>query len=123
MPSVDDLDWRSFVAGAVTPLLLWAGVRLTKTAIEAAAARIDDRPHAQGLKVSGLRTAPAAPPGPPAAAAAGWLCRQATQLPLSNSFPNLLLQVVITGSTRGLGLHLAKQFLCLGDDVVISGRK
>ena len=120
MPSVDDLDWRSFVAGAVTPLLLWAGVRLSKTVIKAAAVRIDDRPHAQGLKVSGRRPNQ----GPPAAAAAGWVAVQAGHPAAAQQLlSSLLVQVVITGSTRGLGLHLAKQFLCLGDDVVISGRK
>ena len=33
------------------------------------------------------------------------------------------LKVVITGSTKGLGLHLARQHLALGDDVVIVGRR
>lgn len=32
-------------------------------------------------------------------------------------------QVVITGSCRGLGLALARQFLSLGDDVVITARQ
>lgn len=31
-------------------------------------------------------------------------------------------QVVVQGSTRGLGLALARQFLSLGDDVVVSSR-
>ena len=33
-----------------------------------------------------------------------------------------ILQVVITGSTRGLGLALANKFLQLGDKVVIASR-
>ena len=32
------------------------------------------------------------------------------------------MQVVITGSTKGLGLALAREFLQLGDSVVISSR-
>ena len=32
------------------------------------------------------------------------------------------VQVVITGSTRGLGFHLARQFLALEDAVLVSGR-
>ena len=34
----------------------------------------------------------------------------------------IVLQVVITGSSRGLGYALADQFLQFGDDVVISSR-
>lgn len=33
-----------------------------------------------------------------------------------------MTQVVITGSTKGLGLALAEEFLRLGDSVVISSR-
>ena len=33
------------------------------------------------------------------------------------------LKVVVTGSTKGLGLHLARQHLALGDDIVIVGRR
>lgn len=32
------------------------------------------------------------------------------------------VQVVVTGSSRGLGLELARHFLQLGDDVVLSSR-
>ena len=124
-----DVHWRSVLAGAALPLAAWAAVKLVQGLLAHARApvRADATPYPSGLKVrsphrrrrqrGGRRRRPAQR-RPPATR-----CERSTALACLDPVPSpTARQVVITGSTRGLGLALARHFLALGDDVVVNGR-
>jgi hypothetical protein len=52
MSAPNEYDWRSFAVGFATPLILGAVYKLSSSLL-AAAPRVDDKPHAQGLKARG----------------------------------------------------------------------
>lgn len=118
------VDGPSFGLGfiAIPAILLVA--RVLKRGLQRVSFRPDSKPHASGMKASGAGRGGRGWPGGEPPLNATRRGRPYDTQPASQSFiPRARLpQVVITGATRGLGLALAKQFLSLGDDVVICGR-
>lgn len=109
------MHWRSFIGGSAATLLALAGLSRDKPL--AAFNWCDEDRSNRGLRVGHARPAAAA-----AAAARFNAVRRSCQT-LTQALSTLLKpQVVITGSSRELGFSLARQFVSLGDAVVISGR-
>ena len=94
------MDLKSILLGASVYPALWLGYHLVASLRNRV--HPDTRIHAKGLNVTLVCND------------CHWLC--------SGQDVVAWMQVVITGSSKGLGLALAHEFLRLGDSVVISSR-